>query len=80
MKQIKSHVLNVKKSGNKVIVTFKKGYDVYRATKDANNTWSGCKLNKAGRNCGNIWNIKYEYNPDMSNKFDNLIEFVNAAK
>ena len=80
MKQIKSHVLNVKKSGNKVIVTFKKGYDVYRATKDINNTWSGCKLNKAGRNCGNIWNVKYEYNPDMSNKFDNLIEFVNAAK
>ena len=80
MKQIKSHVLNVKKSGNKVIVTFKKGYDVYRATKDTNNTWSGCKLNKAGRNCGNIWNVKYEYNPDMSNKFDNLIEFVNAAK
>ena len=80
MKQIKSHIINVKKSGNKVIVTFKKGYDVYRATKDANNTWSGCKLNKAGKNCDNIWNIKYEYNPDMSNKFDNLIDFVNSAR
>ena len=80
MKQFKSHVLNVTKSGNKVIVTLKKGYDVFRAIKDANNIWSGCRLNKAGRNCGDIWNIKYEYNPDMSKKFDNLVDFINAAK
>ena len=80
MKQFKSHVINVTKSGNKVIVTLKKGCDVYRATKDATNTWSGCRLNKAGRNCGDIWNVKYEYNPDMSKKFDNLVDFINAAK
>jgi len=80
MKQFKSHVINVTKSNGKVVVTFKKGPEAFRATKDANNIWSGCKLNKAGRNCGDIWNVKYEYNPDMSKKFDNLVDFINAAR
>jgi hypothetical protein len=75
----KAHVINVTKSNGKVVVTFKKGPETFRATKD-NNIWSGCKINKAGRNCGDIWNINYEYNFDMSRKFNNIIDFINAAR
>ena len=39
MKQFKSHIINVTKSNGKVVVTFKKGPEAFRATKDANNIW-----------------------------------------
>ena len=28
----------------------------------------------------NLETFKYEYNPDMSKKFDNLVDFINAAR
>ena len=79
-KQLKSHIINVKKSNGKVVVVFQKGPETFKATRDKNNTWSGCKINKSGRNCGDIWNINYEYNFDMAKKFTNLVDFINAAR